>query len=353
MNEAQLSLFKRDQIRSRIDLRVGAHQKGYRQNLGLIGSEGLGKTHLLSEVYSDYAKQSEWITIYLDLRTLDFDHLIDRWVTNLLTSASQHQGFKVSSNFQILIKTAEAFLPNTVQKIRHLKKMIRKGEKHTATVRELFSLTSTLTQETGKKVILILDEFHELNRLPVPDPFAILGKEMMVEKDTLYLVASSKPDQARDIFHHKLSLLFGNFEVIELAPLGFDEVVQFISQRWPQVHLTHFQKKVLIRMTDGIPVYLELLMEQLHQRVKQHSTEDIISDKDVLNVFHRELIDHRGRISWMFESRLARCRRLAKDAAPYVKTLLAISSGRRKALGISTFIEKKTQETKKILLRLV
>ncbi len=352
MNEAHLPSFKRDQIRSHIDLRISAHLKGYRQNLGIIGAEGLGKSHLLAEVYHSHASSAALIPLYLNLRTLDFDHLLDRWLTALLTSAVANRNIEPSLNFQALIQTAESFIPETVQKIRQLKKWFRKGERHTAAVRELFGLASSLAEETGKKILLMMDEFQELERLQVPDPFALLGKEIMVGKETLYIVTSSKPDRIREIFRHKLSLLFGNFEVIDMAPLGFDETVQFIHQRMPQPKLSSLQKKFLIRMTDGIPVYLERFLDRFSQ--SPVSSEDgSLSDENFILAFFEELIGPGGNLSLLFENRLSRCNRIAKDASVFIKALLAMSSGRRKILGIATFIERKTQDTKKILQRLV
>ncbi len=347
------SSFKRDQIRERIEKWVDALQNGYRQNIGLIGPEGFGKTHLLNAIYQTLSSRSSLLPIYVNAEVLDYDHLIDRWLHALLAGffLTQNPKSDLPEDFQAALAQAEGVIPQTVEKIRRFKKMLRRGEKNAASARELFSLTNVLAEEMGKKVVLMIDEFQGLEHVPSPDPFALLGKEIMVEKETLYLVTSSCPRKAREIFHDKLSLLFGNFEVIEMLPWGFEEVVDFLKRRMPVRHFTDAQKKFIIYMTDGIPAYLELLLERL-QCLDLGEREEV-STENLLTAFHQEFFDLHGRMFLRFEGRLKLYGKFSKDNAPYFRALLAISEGRRKVLGISTYIGKKIRETKKILHRLV
>lgn len=339
----------RDQIRQQIDKRIQALHNGYRQNLGVIGPEGLGKTHLLSSLFSFYSQSPEMICLYVRADFLDFSQLAERWVQALLFGYFSNAKIPLPEKFVQWLTVAEPAIPKTIEKIKHLKKMLHRGEKNATSVRELFSLTGILAEETGKKILFMLDEFHALENLPAPDPFSLLGKEIMIEKETLYLVTSSKPEKAREIFHHKLSLLFGNFEMMDLAPFGFSECLNFLTNKTSNHLMEDAHKKFLIRMTDGMPVYLELLLDQL----KDLCPEGIASEEQILESFYRELFDEKGRIALIFEKRVEVCRRLAKESDAYLKTLLAISDGRRKVLAIATYVEKKVRETKKILARLV
>ncbi len=346
------SSFKRDQIRERIEKWIEALQNGYRQNIGLIGPEGFGKTHLLTYIYQALSSRPSLLPIYINAEVLDYDHLVDRWLQALLAGFFLTQRSDLPENFQTALTQAEGVIPQTVERIRRFKKMLRRGEKNAASARELFSLTNVLAEETGRKAVLMIDEFQGLEHIPSPDPFALFGKEIMVEKETLYLVTSSYPRKAREIFYDKLSLLFGNFEVIELLPLGFEEIVDFLKRRMPNRTFTDTQKKLIIHMTDGIPFYLELLLDRL-QYLDTAPEERPILTSNLLMAFHQELFDSRGRMNLFFAARLKVCGKFAKDSSPYLRTLLALSEGRRKVLGISTYMGKKIRETKKILQRLV
>ncbi len=344
---------KRDQIQFRFYKRIEALQKGYRQNIGLIGRRALGKTHLLGELFQQYSNQPDIIPIYFNAEALDLDHLVERWAGSIFSGFLAHRSLPAPEDFQSLLSLAESYIPRTAEKIRSFKRIIRR-ERSVQAVKEFFSLTGLLAEETGKKILLMMDEFDHLSMLPAPDPFALMGKEIMIQKNTLYLMASSSQEKARGIFRDQLSLLFGNFEVIEIAPLGFTEILEFIGLQLPQRKFSDPQKRLLISLSNGEPIYLKLLLTQLKSFLSDSGTSGTeVPCEALLEAFRRELFEETGKIHQIFENRMAACRRLAKDNSPYLRTLLAISDGRRKALGIATYIERKVRETKKILQRLV
>ncbi|MBI3307412.1 MAG: hypothetical protein HYZ84_06390 [Candidatus Omnitrophica bacterium] len=351
MESHPLSLSLRDPIRAKIQKRIEDLQKGYRQNVGLIARSGLGKTHLLLSIYRSSLGISNLIPVYLPADILGFDHFAECWIGALVSGLFVSQSVPYPKNFASLLQAAEPIIPRTLEKIRHFKKMMR-HEKNAACLKELFSLSTVLAEETGKKILFILDEFHALQALPAQDPFSLLGREIMVGKNTLYLVASSTPERAREIFREKLSMLFGNFEVIEIKPLSFDETAEFLTERLPGVSWTEMQKKFFIRMTDGNPDYLSLLTEQIF-RLLPSDFDGHLSFDHIKEAFTRELFNRRGRIALTFENRLDSCALMIKDPYPYIGALLAISSGRKKLLGVSTFIQKTAGETKAVLQRLV
>jgi len=320
--------------------------------VGIIGSSGLGKTHLLHDAFNDFSLCRDFICIYVHAESFDSEQLVDRWVRSVLASYLSHAAHPLESrDFNALLAACESLIPRTVEAVLQLQKSIRK-ESHEQATRQLFALTGVLSQETGKKVILMLDEFQCLENLPVHDPFGALGKEIMVETNTLYLVTSSHPERAREIFREKLSLLFANFEVIELTAFDFQETADYLAFHFPKTQFTRQQKKFFITMTNGEPLYLDLLMDRLKFYVSPEQ-DQWVSDRLVFTAFHEELLDHKGRIALLFEKMLLPILRGNKENAPYLKTLLAISEGRHRLAAIAGFIGRKMADTKKILQRLV
>lgn len=356
-----MPFFVREQIRSCVLKRIEAFEKGYRQNVGLIGPKGRGKTSALRSIFLLLCAKPSLLPVYVDASVMDYDHFVERWIGALLTGFFLTQSVKPPSTFQSLVANAEPLLPKTIERVRSLKAAMRKG-RIAASARDLFSLPALVSEETGKKIVLMIDEFDHMETLPVPDPFALLGKEIMVEKDTLFLVTSSAPVRAQEIFREKLSLLFSNFEVVDLKPLGFSETVEYLQRCFPRRSFDAVQKKFLIRMTDGNPVYLDLFMDRLQVCLNEDrrglgsdgAPETCAVDHvKIVEAFCEELSGGRARIDLLFRKKLQRCRGLAKDGSSHLKALLAVSCGRRKCLAIATFIGKKTRETKKILQRLV
>ena len=149
---------------------------------------------------------------------------------------------------------------------------------------------------------IMIDEFQDLASLPASDPFALLGREVMVGKNILYIASSSKPRQAREIFHDKLSMLFGNFEIIELKPYDSEQILHFWKAKFPDKRFSDAQKRFLIRFANGTPAYLELLADQLDRLLKSEvSFWSDVEDKVFLQAFFNELFDPRGRISLHFQ----------------------------------------------------
>lgn len=351
----------RDDTRRLICKRIEALEKGFRQNIGLIGPQGFGKSSILQDVYSQFSKIKTFIPIYVNVRYLGFENFVDSWCGSILTGLFAGQQNQPYSNLPSLLQAADPIVPQTVAKIRQLKKVIRR-EKNTASIRELFSITGFLAEESGKKVILMIDEFQELQKLPTQDPFAVLGREIMVEKDTLYLVSSSSPIKANEIFHDKLSMLFGNFEVIELAPFGFERTALYLDNAMPGITFSRDQKSFMIRLTNGHPRYLQIITERIRESLNRQENRELEFSMDVsinvpkgkfIQAFHRELIDEGGRLYHFMNQKMLACRGIAKDYSPYLNAMLAITHGKRKTLAIAAHIEKKLSETKKILQRLM
>lgn len=341
----------REAVQERLRKRVSDITNGFRQNVGVIGPSGVGKTSLLKEFFQLVSREPGLLPIHIQGETIDGRQLMDRWIGATLSSVLLERTLNIPNSLASLMKEAEPLIPLTVRAAKHVQKLLRQ-EKNLAAVKELFALSSLLVRETGKKVVLMVDEFQGLEKLPVPDPFSVLGKQIMPDKDVLYVVTSSARDRAVEIFREKLSLLFGNFEVLELAPLDFSEMESYLASRMPAHRWAPELARFLFRMTDGEPLYLDLVI----QRIESQEVLEIpqpVGPAALLDAFCQELFDNRGRLALLFERRLEQCARLARQGGPYLRALLALSQGRRKLIPIAAYIEETVSETQKVLKRLV
>jgi len=352
--------FQRTTIEKRILQRVESLKKGFRQNLSILGPDGIGKTSLLETLYRHLGRDKDILPVYVQCHAaLDFSDLAERWISAVLASvisAREDWQEPMSTHLAAL----ETSLPKTVEHVRGLRKMVRRGEKNAAAVREVLGLTALLAEETGKKVVLILDEFHALEDLPVQDPFGLLGHQIMLEKNTLYLVASSRPALALEIFKNKLSLLFSNFETMKMGPLDSSETVQWIEEVLPGMIFSEAQRKFIVRVTGGIPLYLDLLLEPLRYTSGVSASvggrENLavtLSDENLFRAVEREVFEFHGRLSQFFHRRLERSLGTVNDGAVFYHGLVAVSEGARKVQVIAAHMERKMTECKKILQRLV
>lgn len=341
----------REAIQMRFYKRIQDMECGYRQNVGILGPSGVGKTKLLCDFFQSISRHPKLLPVFVRAESIDGTLLIQQWLGAVLSSVLLDQTLNIPKTLAGLSRDTEHIIPQTLALVKHVQKLIRQN-KNTLAVRELFMLSSRLARETGKRVVLFIDEFQGLEKLPTADPFTLLGKQMMLDKDVLYVVTSSATDRAQEIFRDKLSLLFGNFEILELAPFGFSEMDQYLASRMPAHRLSLDLKKFLFFMTDGEPLYLDLLINRLESHEIQEFPQKV-STTVLLDALCQELFDRKGRIALLFEKRLEQCSHFAKGEGAYIRTVLALSHGRHKLIPIAAFIEESTSETQKILKRLV
>ncbi len=343
-------LIGREDILARLGQRLEALKIGYRQNVGLVGPRRIGKTFLLRELLAGVAKDPEIIPIYVLLKEGDFDLFLERWLGSLLQGFLNYKGIGFPEDFQSLVRISREFIPKTLEKMREVKK--RAFQKKTALAfRELLALTSTLREETGKKILLVIDEFPLIGSLDLTDPLGLFGKEMMVQKDTLYLVTSSEPHRTKEIFSDRLSLLFGNFEVIEMGALSFEAIRFWVDQRLPEIKIPDSDLRLLSHLFDNHPYYFELFLDESHFFWLQERP--TLWDREILNrILTESLFSDRGLLNRHFESELQNLIRLGRLTRVAIKTLVAIAQGRAKLIQIAAYLGKKGPETQKVLQRL-
>lgn len=345
------SVVGREEVLNRLRQRLEALKKGYRQNVSLVGPPFIGKTSFLRELLQRVGRDSELIPVYIPLGPLEFDDFVARWLGALLQGFLNFRNIPLPAEFQLLVKTSRAFIPKTLERMREVKKHAFQ-KRIVVAFRELLNVTATLAEETGRKVLLILDEFQWLGRLEIPDPFGVLGKEIMIQKDTLYLVTSSEPAKAREIFNNRLSLLFGNFEVIELGPLGSKAIASWVKGRFPEMEIPDSDIRLLNHLLDNHPYYVDLFLESARMfslRTRQSSW----SREFFLKAFAEMIFSDRGVLNRHFQSAIQNLILLGRSTTSYLKILTALANGRSKLLPIAAYSGKKTGETKKLLQRLV
>ena len=349
--EESFPLLGREEILNRLEQRLEGLKKGYRQNVSLVGPRFIGKTSLLRRFLTQVRQDAEIIPIYILLTVSDFDDFIERWLGGLLQGFLASKGISFPEEFQLLVKVSREYIPKTLERMREAKK--HAFQKKTALAfRELLSLTQVLREETGKKILLILDEFQCLGALDLADPFGLFGKEMMVQKDTLYLATSSEPHKTREIFNDRLSLLFGNFEVIEVQPLPLAVIRVWIQNQYPNLRIPDADLRVLSHLLNNRPYYFELFLEGA--RIEALKLNPIDWSQDFLmRILTETLFSDRGLLNRHFEFELQGLLCLGRHPRPYVKTLLAVANGRAKLFQIAAYLGKKAPEAKKLLQKLV
>lgn len=241
--------------------RVIGLKEGYRQNVALLGARYVGKTSILRNFLAGLEEENV-VTVYLDLENKDFDYFLTQFTTGLLYSYSQNAKLPLHDDVRLLLESTKKFIPHTVQVIKKIYKDYQ-GKKTLTSFLGLLTLPEVFTNETGQSCVLVWDEFQDLEGLGIPHAFQHLGKKIMTQKRCLYVAASSYPQLARKILSEKLSLLFGNFETVDVEPFDFRTSREFICARLGTLKMAEPLCHFLIDFTGGYPLYLNLICQEL------------------------------------------------------------------------------------------
>ncbi len=342
--------FERKEILNSLEKRFTAFQQGYRQNVGLIGSLHTGKSSIVTQFLKN---QTDPFTISILIRFEEADSFqvfCQKWLGGILRSYHRFLKLPAAHDFQSLVQQVRRRIPKVLKQMR-MAREFAKIKQYDKSYRELLKLPLLLHQETGHKVLLVLDEFDSLNELPLKDPFAELGKEIMLQTNTMYVVISSQVKHAREIFKEKLSLLFSNFEVVEVGNLNFDEAKSSISSTLGAEFADSFLGRFLIFVTNGHPYYLDILIHRLKQSASQKKLEPF-NQETLREVLECELFDHRGTLHQHFISKLNALSKNRSSSA-LSDVLLSIALEKKKMQLIALHLGRPVDEIKKNLQRLL
>ena len=258
--------FGREEVLCTLQKRVTALKGGYRQNLALAGPMLAGKSSILRHFLSSI-KDPDILPIYVELAGEDFPAFCKRLIATLFFQYLKFEGVKGLSDLDALKALAKPRIPDTVHCAERIIKALR-AKKHELAYEELLGLTSVFKAETGKNCIVILDEFHNISNFNLKKPYQTFGKFIMVQKNTMYIVSSSQKTALKEILSKKLSLLFGNFEVIEIDGFDSHTARSFLNDKMKGMGDSEVISDYLIQLCQGSPFYLEVLATRFAELVK-------------------------------------------------------------------------------------
>jgi hypothetical protein len=289
--------FGREEVIATLHKRVTAIKGGYRQNLALTGPMLAGKSSILRHFLSSI-KDPEVVPLYIEMSGEDYRTFCVRFMASLLFRYLESEGKDPKGDFEQLRKTCRKLIPATSRHIDTISGLLKK-KKNDEAYEKLLDLAFVFKTETGKNCIVILDEFHNLANFHLKKPFQTLGKFIMVQKNTMYVVSSSQKTLLKDILSNKLSLLFGNFENLEVNGIDKQTARSFISEKVKDIAASENTKNYMIQLSQGSPFYLEVLAERFSERVK--SKDEKKDEREcLLDTFAQLLYDSNGILNQYF-----------------------------------------------------
>ncbi|MDD5428799.1 MAG: ATP-binding protein [Candidatus Omnitrophica bacterium] len=341
--------FGREEVLELLNKRVLALKDGYRQNIALTGQSLSGKSSIILH-FLHIVNSEGFIPVYVEVIKEPFRTFANKFIATVFYNSLKKMGEAVEADMQRLTEIAQKRIPKTSQIAKQVNAFIDKGDPEEAYM-ALLGLTSVLKEEAGLSCVVILDEFDNLEHLGIKNPFLSFGKVIMVQKDTMYIVSSSRNEAIKKIISEKLSLLFGNFEVVKVANFDTRTAARLIDIKFSGFDTSVFLKKFLVMFTDGNPFYLSKLISRVREiAIEKPSTcidEEIVARAILDLVYHANGVIHQYLMTFMLSILDTKTR----DG--HLSILTAIAEGYNTQSKIARGLKSKHGDISKSLARLV
>jgi len=316
-----------------LEKRIRDLKDGYRQNIAIIGDESIGKTSIIFKLLNTFC-DNRIIILYLEVRPESLFSFAKRFIGVLLYNFLINSGIPLREDLDFLIKKSSGYIPKTVEKITSILNSIEKRKKNNI-FPELLSLCETLTIETNKFCVVVLDEFHNLEKADVKNLYTEWSKILISQKTTMYVITSSMKFRAKNILSKNLSLLFGNFEIINIEPFDISTSERYLDNRFQEskFNLDRSLRNFLVHFTGGFPFYLEVITGAYLKSIQS----------ELSQILESLLFEPSGTLNQRFSNYLKRF--LDSDySKEYLSIMYFISSGHNKLKDIAQILHKPKKE---------
>jgi len=323
--------FDRESYLGILEKRVNGLLEGYRQNIAIIGDELVGKTSIICK-FLNKLYDNRIITLYLEVRPESLNSFARRFIGVLLYNFLANSDIPLKEDIDYLVKKSERFIPRTTEKIKSILNALSKRKKNSI-FNDLLSLCDTINQETGKFCVVILDEFHNLERLEDKNLYREWAKLLILQKTTMYIIVSSMKFKTKTILSKNLSLLFGNFEVVTVEPFDIKTTEKYLEQKLGNLNLNPSFRNFIIHFTGGFPLYLEVVADSLLESSEAH----------LADILEKLLFDASGILNQRFSNYIKRFLD-SPHSNDYISILYLISSGRNKIKDIAHILRMQKKD---------
>lgn len=337
LTDPDYNFYGRRQILDVLGKRVRGLKDGYRQNLALLGSRHVGKTALLRRFAVEF-EDKDVVMLYLDLESRDFNFFVRQFTKGLLYHFLKGQNLPLQEDIVLLCESCRLSIPLTTAEIDKVLLLMKEGKQDDAYA-ALLNLPEVFHAETGKSVVLILDEFQHLENFAVRDVFVELGKRIMMQKHCLYIATSSHEQQAKTILSDKLSLLFGNFEIIDVLPFDLSSSQGLIDHNLDGLKIGLYLKNFLADFTGGYPLYINMLSQELICLAALHRQEEVYAPI-ITAAIENLVFNPWGVISRHFELIISDLRK-GKPTLSLSSLLIALAEGKHRAADAAQYLNLK------------
>lgn len=339
----------REEILNTLIHRVNSFADGYRQNIAIFGEPCMGKTTLIKNLFSSESlKKDSVIPVYLEVKIEPFEFCAKRFIKSILSQVVKSDPLLTAPKDTVfLIEDLSRDYPKTAQICIRVLQDIERSKLDEA-FSFMLDIPSVLSEETKKRCVLILDEFHNLDNFVLKNPFGTIAKKIMIQKDTMYMLISSRITFSLRLVNEKLALLFGNFEKFFLKPLDIAGGRVFLQNNIKGIALSQVYLDFISSFTGNRPFYMQIICDEIERAVFSRK----IEKENHLNLigysFTEALFKRNGILNQYFYNLLFKISE-GKLLSKSIAVLIALSSENKKQSDIAKAAKLQSGDVSKIL----
>ncbi|MBI2870897.1 MAG: ATP-binding protein [Candidatus Omnitrophica bacterium] len=342
----------RGAVVQRLLQRVQGLLSGFRQNVAILGHEGSGKSLLLNDLARGLNGRGP-ILLCLEIYPENFRTFTERFLSHLIIRGlAQKGGIPSQGSLKALLEQARHRLPETASCAQKVLGLLPRNPD--AAFQLALDLPMLLAAETGAPLLVQLDEFDRLGNFHLRDPFASFGRKIQLQKSVMYLVTSSRPHRARLILKEKLNLLFGHFEVMELAGLDPDSARELMTAEAGAGPVPATEANFLIALTSGHPFYLKHIARTWGLVASTSLTTrpaPALDRGSLMEALEKELVEKDGCLHSLFRRHVDEMYAMRSHRC-HISVLSSLAQGNRTCAHISHDLGLTRKEASKQLTRL-
>ncbi|MDP8216493.1 MAG: ATP-binding protein [Candidatus Kaelpia imicola] len=270
---------------------------GYRRNLAILGPWSIGKTSLILKFIHDDLK-GDLFPIYLNLEEGFLKESFLGFLLHSLRKLSSIDGNFLIDNAADSGRVIERDYPAFSPIIRNIEAGL-KNNNYEFLMDSILRLPLKIKKEFKKNSLFVIDEFFGLGKLKLNYWMQILREHIMLDEHALFILISSDQDRSKSVLNSEFSLLFGNFEIMELDKFLYQESRGFIESRMRKIkEIDSTAIDRLITLTAGVPLYLDILTSWVQENVDSFDSESLIL------MIRENLINNKGFLYRFFSEKL-------------------------------------------------
>jgi hypothetical protein len=343
-------------------------QQGKGVNLALVGQHRIGKT-MLAQRFADelHERHSSLVPVYFDVaRNLVVPSVFAvRLLASIGRSFVEAEGRQVEPTggvldaaglLSVVDQTREETLIATARQVTREMEKDRPDER--LLLQTTLSCLEETAQRTGRKPLVILDEFHHVTQLDsfprVKDALGVMGQTLNQQTSVRYIAASSNARLVGRIVQSDTSPLADPFQVVPVLPFDRQATDEFCHKSLPEHLFTQETVARLFEFTSGHPFYLSCLTAAMRWLGAERGDLHQVPGDDLLDrAVYEELLTREGRIWQYCEHRIAMALAEARGKTTLRSVLLVLAEeGKTNLSRISARLKRAPGEVHTYLKRL-